>query len=493
MKTRRTQGASLIEVLLVMGVSALLVGGGAAHVQSLRQASDLTSRRRDALQNARVAFDRLARKLRSAKQIAAITASTNTLGSITITDFSDVNHVFRRVGTELRYGVLAATDLLASGIESFTLQGYSPTGTVAYTKPYLIDAVQVSLVATIPGSTQTLSLSTRVRLCREIPYNQVRSTTSNASTYATTLGSGLTNYSKAYGAQNSTWAILNTSTGGRYSGFPIGSETGTVKQMYAGLRMNYTAGALRVIIRYDSTVLLDRSYWYADLDDVLGTAVWWYFDITALRPSWTEQDIDNLSIEVSDPQGSYTYIRFDCFAIRAFFDDLPTTFFWADRQGGSVCPKQWDNPDYAYGEANDTYATGNWPEQDWQSFRVPVSNSAEELFAVHVCIHGYLTADPGSGDIEARHNKASESLTTGVDHRVLPAQLAGYVWPENKSYILVDVTNDRSWTWANLDGREIRIHLNPNGTATCSLKADAVGWRATSFGTEKGVRIWSEP
>ena len=490
MKLRHAQGTSLIEVLFVVATSAVVLSGAAAHFRTLRQTNDLTDARREALQNARVALDRLARDLRAAKTITSLTAPTNTAGSITITDSSGVNHVYSLVGSEIRCGLLAATDLLAANVKSLSFQGYDGLGTVPETNPGGIDAVQISLTASIPNSTGTIPLATRVRLRRQTG-GACRSYASYAAAYTTTLGSGLSNPTNAYGAPNGTLARLGDTRGGRYSGFGPGSYTGTVYCVLAGTRLYHYKNSLQLTIRYDSTVLLDKTYTNSDLAPVHGLLGWWWLDITSTRKSWTATDLDNLSIEVRDPGASKTQVDFDCFVIRSFFDPPKTTFIWADRLGKLV--NNWQSPANAFGAPNSAYATGSWTNEDYQSFGFAAPTSKDEILTVAACVQGYVTATIADDRMQANCAPSGKGWGYGTTHNLVASDLNPFVGFLKQGAITSDLTNDRVWAWGDFGTYEARFFLDRVDGADAALWADAVGWRvlcAPSGG--KGISQWSE-
>jgi len=493
--TRGTRGASFLEILLVVSLSAMLVVGAASYFRTLRQVSDLAHKRREALQNARVVLERIVRRIRPAKQIVAITPEAEPAGSITIRDFDEVNYVFALQGTEVYYGIDAATDLLATAVQSLRFQGYSSEGPRPPEEPAGIEAVQISISTAIPGTLKTIDLTTRVRLRRDVDFNQVRSTTSYASAYEKTLGGGLSNPSCAFGAPDDNYALCREDDGGRYYGFDTGQHTGEVQSIYAGLRVNRIGGLLQVIVRHDTTILFDRSYTEEELDPVSRTWGWWWIDLSGLQAGWTDQDIDNLSIEVRDPGTSGTKVRFDSFAILAAFDAVQTSLFWADREGGGACPNEWTNASNALGEPDDLHATGQWNTEDWQSFAFPVPDSNDLIVTIHLLLECYLSSSVALDELEIRTAPPADNPLLGPEH-VLIDELNAYVGPANEGTLEVDLTNDRPWVWDDLETHEVRFHLDRNGDPDTfrTLHVDAVGWRVVHRAPpERGIRIWSEP
>jgi len=475
---RRPRGVTLIEVLIVAGVSAILVGGAAAHFRSIRQVAELTNQRREAVQNARVVLDRLARQIRTGKLVEAISPPNQANGSITIVDFDDRRHVFALDRGEARYGLDQPTSLLAAGIRSLKLQGYDPEGEVPHTEPSRIDAVQITLAATIPGTDDPLELATRARLRRLAADGEIRDTISYATDYKKTLGAGLDKPERALGEPDKSAARLRKDSGGRYEGFEKGDLTGTVHRIFAGFRMRQYGGRLQITVRREGAVVFDHDYLLRSLLHVWGQWVWWWVDVTEARPNWTDKDIEKMSIEVRGIEDPQTNTQFDSFAIRAVFDECHTTFFWANRQGTGPYPNQWQQADSALGIPDGRCATGEWATQDTQSFRASVPYSGDEVLGVQIALNGYLVDNLTDDTLEHRTALPSESPPDGILGELLPQDLSPFVGPHRKETILIDVSNDRLWTWDILNTYEIRLRLRRDGAPDTTLKADAVGWRA---------------
>lgn len=493
MRTRHTRGATLIEMVMTISISAIIAGALAVHLRTLRQTSDLSNARNEAHQSARVAMERITRQLRAARSVTAVTAYDDDAGSITVTDFDGVEYVFARdpATDHVLYGIDAATHVLATGVQTLRFQGYDAQGEVDPTNPSAIEAVQIVLVAAIGEAGDTETLSTRVRIRYQA--GGLRSTQSYASAYTPTDDDGISYYWRAYGEPDQQYARFpEEDGGGKFYGFEEGSQTGSIQHIAAAIRMKYREGRLRVIVRHETTELFDQNYTYGELEHVKNEWVWWQIDLTDTRASWAPTDLPKLSIEVrQDDEDDQTY--FDAFSIIALFDPPQTSFLWADREGGNKYPKHWDNPSNAFGSPNDTFATAYWQNEDKHSFRVTAASSSGMILSVHACINGYLVSSISNDDLELRTALPSQNQNSGVEHKVDSSTLAAFVGPGNKGNILVEVTNDRVWTWDDLDGYEIRIKLDKHGGADTTLKADAVGWRVVYI-DQDGIQLtdWAE-
>ncbi|MFP4057487.1 MAG: type II secretion system protein J [Candidatus Brocadiia bacterium] len=496
-RPRARAGATLLESLLVLAVGAVILAGAAAHFRTLRQVGAATRSRREALQRARVALDRMARHIRQAKAIASITDA-----SITVLDFEDTRHVFRLSGDELLYGVNVAEELLAEGIRTLQFQGLSGGGDAEPSNPGTIDAVAIRLAAAVPDSDESIELATCVRLRRQVGAGQVRVRTWYASTSFPTAGGGVSDPELAYGEPDEQYAHLASGAGGRFEGFDPQMDRQPVHRIAVGFRMRYATGSLRVTARLGRRSLREVTYEPQDLQGVQGEDAWWWIDITEERRRWSTDDVSRLSVEVEGPAGSGTDIPFDAFAVQALLDAPGETFVWADRTGdGSPCPSQWQSPDLATGSPDDARATGEWESEDWQAFRMPASASEDEIVAVYACVEGYIEMRRGRGRpmlrdgvLEVRAVEPDAGLDQGIPHGKTVRDLRDYIGSHREGLIAFDLSNDRAWTWDDLARLELRVHLVRDGSTGASLRADAVGWRVlTRAAAEKGVSQWTEP
>ncbi|MBL7222788.1 MAG: prepilin-type N-terminal cleavage/methylation domain-containing protein [Candidatus Brocadiae bacterium] len=490
-RRRRTSGLTLLEVLIAVAIGALLVAGAASHLRTLRQTRDVATARREALQSARIALDRIARHIRGAREVHAIKFDdVKPEYKLELKDFNDDDHKFENdIGNaELKYnGKVLAYHTLA------TFKGHNAEGAVADDKPEDIDAVEVTVTTSIADSTESVTLATFVRLRRNV-VGRIRRTTSYAATFSPTTAEGIADDLKALGEPDDDWAKLETSGGGRYEGFARGDYTSAIERISAGWRMEFKKGALRVVIRHGETVLLDTTYSAADLEHVEGEKRWWWLDITSLRPTWTGEDIDDLSIEVRDPEGLETEVKLDCFVIDAFFDPIPSSFLWADREGEGDCPAEWDDATRALGAPNSSSATGEWLDEDWHGFRVATEDSDDEIIAVYVCVNAYVFwLFNFDGDLEVWIAKKDDDLDKGARYTVPEAALTPYWGSWNRGNILVNVTNALDWRWQDLDEYQIRLHLVQMGSGNGWFMADAVGWNVLHVDEDGGgISSWSE-
>jgi len=497
MTNHGTLGTSLLELLVALSITTVLVSGAALHFRTLRQAGDLAHARREAAQNARVALTRIARQLRAASAIADISNPDNKQGFITSTDADGNDHVFSRQpgADELRYGIDAADDLLATGIKSLYFQGYDAQGEVPQDEPERIEAVQVTLTASIPDSADTITLGTRVRLRRHAAAGKPRSHTSYASVYEQLDEYGLVNYDLAFGEPDGLFAYLDDEGSARYSGFSEGPYAATIHSIQAGVRLGCRRGDLKVQIKLAGKKKYSVEYKSDDLTPFLGRWDWLWIDITEEENSWDETDIPDLSIEVKEGRADCV-AGFDSFAVRALFDEPETTLVWADRQGDGQCPNEWQDADNAIGAPDDVYAAASWADQHKQSYRATATSTGDEILAVHVALSGYLVAPYNNKDkIALRIALPDESTSAGITYVAEKETLRDYVGQENKGIFFINVTGSRPWTWDALSDCEIRLGLvkDRRSRGPTMFMADAIGWRVTHAPESgKGISQWSE-
>ena len=491
-RTPSAGGLSLLEMLLVVGISSVLIAGVTTHLRTLGVTAGTAHQRREALQNSRVAIDRLTRQMRNAQSVTAISPAGHTQGSISLRGFNGDTHIFALRGTELYYGTSSADTLLATGIQSLAFAGYDPDGTVPPTEPERIDAVAIDLTAVLAGAADTVRETTRVRLASRTHVDKPFMHSSDASLYTKTTYAGIIDYWKVDGTEpDDEWAQFKEFGGGRYKGFNNGGHTGDIHAITLGFRCEFEKGGLGLCVRHNSTTLFYRIYTSSELDSVKDKKIWWWFDLTPMRTTWTGDDIPALSIEVWDPTYHDADVKFDTFVLRAIFGPAQASYFWADREGSDKYDKEWLNPSYAFGTPDGLYATGGFGDDKKHSLRATVPDRNVEIFTVESCVRGYVSETLDEGCLILRNALGTEGGGEGVEHFLHTARLNRFVGPSNQGDILVDVTRERPWTWADLNALEHRIYLDKD-TDQHLLKADAVGWRVVHAPAIRRIAKWSE-
>ncbi|MCC7085329.1 MAG: hypothetical protein IT427_10015 [Pirellulales bacterium] len=102
-------------------------------------------------------------QMRQATSITAITASNNTLGSLSFTTFSGATRTWtRNSSNDVYFNNGASNQLLAKNIDALTLAGYKADGVTATTTVADIQVVVCQVQITLPrGAGVTRTLSTR--------------------------------------------------------------------------------------------------------------------------------------------------------------------------------------------------------------------------------------------------------------------------------------------------------------------------------------------
>jgi hypothetical protein len=120
----------------------------------------------DVLENGYGVLRHFARQLRQSTNITAITASSNTTGSLSFTMASGAGcTVARNSSSDVYYNNGTSNQLLAKSIDSMTFTGYKADGTTATTTVSDIQVVQCQVQVTLPrGAGITRTLTTRAWL-----------------------------------------------------------------------------------------------------------------------------------------------------------------------------------------------------------------------------------------------------------------------------------------------------------------------------------------
>lgn len=476
MNKLRTRGATLLEMLIVSSISAIIVGGAVAQFRTIREVSDLTQSRHEALQKARVTLDRIAKTIRAAEEVVEILDDTVADDKLVVSDVDDINYVFYKQDTssDIEYGIDTPTDILATDT-SVTFQGYDAAGQVPRDEPERMSAVHVTVTSTIPGTEDTLTVSTRVHLRNKASWSVIQ-TQSYAPVHEVVRDGGFVDFDLGYGEPDGQFAYLNNNAKGKYSGFATGGNTGTVARMVAGMYIRYRSGEMNVTVYHGGNTVYDQEWKDERLDSVLNTWGWLWIDVTDAQPSWSDADIDQMEIQIEDSKN--LDCDFDSFAVLALFDEAITTYFWADRQGDGRYPSDWQNADLALGATDGTYAVGQWTTQQKQSYRVTVPADDHRIIGAHVVFQGYVVPTYEDDEIEVRCALPQSAQNEGVKVLVTEATLTDYEGAANEGMFFADMSAAYAWTWDMLNDYEIRLRLKTlAGGSHTTFMADAVGWK----------------
>jgi type II secretory pathway pseudopilin PulG len=501
MKARPARGMSLVETLMVVAISAIVVGGAATYFRTIQQVYAQAEQRREALQLARGILDHIVRHIRAASLVTDISKFTDNDSKLEYRDASGVKCTYQLSLSEGKFtyaveGLLSFTLIKDNTrLKNVDFKAYDLDGNVT-TVTDDVAAVESFVTVAIPNTAQTLNASTLVWLRNaSLSKNQVRQAQCYASTYATIAGSGLTNSSAGLGAPDDTFATISQASGtntGSYSGYSQSRYTGTIYSIAAGIRLRYRSGSVRVYIYRNTSSLLSVTYTAEDLESFVDSAGWMWVDVTPKRASWSDTDIPLLKVYVSD---GGTAADFDCdsIAIRAFFDAPATDTYWADRQGDGVVPNQWTSPNLAYAAPDKLYAVGYFPSYQTQSFRTTVTPPANhEIISVDAALQLYVSSDYYNDTLTLRALLPTDGALKSPSHTINSATLSAYVKADHCGLLFVDLTRDRVWTWDDLNTREIRLKCNWWWYDNASIYVDAVGWRVLHAPPmARGIESWS--
>lgn len=121
----------------------------------------------DVLENGYGVLRHFVRQLRQATAVSGITASNNTLGSLSFTTPTSTTRTWaRNASNDVYYNNGTSNQLLAKNINSLTFTGFKADGITATTTIGEIQCVQCQVQVTLPrgaGVTRTLTTRTWIR------------------------------------------------------------------------------------------------------------------------------------------------------------------------------------------------------------------------------------------------------------------------------------------------------------------------------------------
>lgn len=147
----RRRGFTLVEMIASTAIMATIATSGFVVV---RTANNAWVRHRDDANKRREAFavlEHIARRVRQATRVTAITTAVDTAGALTVLMPSGTNSMWsRNSGTnQVLYGTTSPTNLLATGITEATFVGFKADGTTTTTETDLIHAIRCTVKYTL--------------------------------------------------------------------------------------------------------------------------------------------------------------------------------------------------------------------------------------------------------------------------------------------------------------------------------------------------------
>jgi prepilin-type N-terminal cleavage/methylation domain-containing protein len=160
---RSRRGFSLLEMMAATTIMATLTASVVVVMNSGYSAWTAHEADIDVLENGYGVLRHFVRQMRQATAITAITASGNTLGSLSFTTAGGATCTWaRNASSDVYYNNGTSNQILAKGITSLTFTGYKADGVTATTTVTDIQVVQCQVQITLPrGAGVTRTLSTR--------------------------------------------------------------------------------------------------------------------------------------------------------------------------------------------------------------------------------------------------------------------------------------------------------------------------------------------
>jgi prepilin-type N-terminal cleavage/methylation domain-containing protein len=162
----RRRGFSLLEMIVATAIMATLMTSLVVIVRSGYAIWNAQEQDIDMAENANGVLRHFVREMRQATSITAITAASNTQGSLTFTTAAGVTRSWSYSGGQVLFNNGTATQLLAPSINELTFVGYQADGTTATTVVDMIQVVKCTVKVTMPqggGLTRTVSCRAWIR------------------------------------------------------------------------------------------------------------------------------------------------------------------------------------------------------------------------------------------------------------------------------------------------------------------------------------------
>lgn len=161
-KTRRS-GLSLLEMMAATAIMATITASVVVVMRSSYAIWNAQEADIDVLENGYGVLRHFTTQMRQATSITSITASNNTLGSLSFSTFSGATRTWtRNSSNDVYFNNGSSNQLLAKSINSLTFTGYKADGVTATTTVSEIQVVVCQVQITLPrGAGVTRTLSTR--------------------------------------------------------------------------------------------------------------------------------------------------------------------------------------------------------------------------------------------------------------------------------------------------------------------------------------------
>jgi prepilin-type N-terminal cleavage/methylation domain-containing protein len=152
---------SLLELIVVAALMSVVVASVGILLRSTQSAWGAHSDDAGKIASAHATLRHVARHLRQATAVTAISGPTDNSGSISVTLTDTNTHVWDHSGSQVNYGITTASNLLATHIDQLTFVGYEVDGTTTTTTAGDVHAVKCTVQVTLSRDTN----ATRTASC----------------------------------------------------------------------------------------------------------------------------------------------------------------------------------------------------------------------------------------------------------------------------------------------------------------------------------------
>jgi prepilin-type N-terminal cleavage/methylation domain-containing protein len=162
----KRRGLSLLEMMAATTIMAAVMGAVVVVVQSSYACWNAHESDLNIEENAYAVLYHFVREMRQATAVTAITAASNTAGSLSITNSSGTTETWAISGSTVTFNNGSGAQNLATSINQLSFTGYQPDGVTATTTVANIQMVKCTVQVTLThgaGLTRTVSTTAWIR------------------------------------------------------------------------------------------------------------------------------------------------------------------------------------------------------------------------------------------------------------------------------------------------------------------------------------------
>ncbi len=510
-RSHAARAMTLLETMLAMSLLTMIALLGAQGLRTTWQAWDMQDNRSTKYQFLEGTLAHITKHLRSARDIVAISAATDTSGSLTIAlpDATVVTWDHDAALHRVRYGATPPGDLLANDIDTLKFEGFEIDGITPTVVPADIRMIRTTASFTVPVQNVPFSLSTDVWIRKQrdglaAPFIDFDATSASGigGWGAAASVTGPADNIFGWGSQYSSVAASNFDTSAQVQTDPVGT-------VLVGFLLKTNAStlydAVTVQANVNGTIGPAHSFDSSSLIRFVNNPDWFWVDITDDHSIWTYADVSQTVVTFTN-QGevwwaSTTYV--DSIKIRTFTSGPNVETYWMSAAGPGQ--QEWFAPSAALGAPNGSYAHSQiFDSWAWDIDRQGYSftSSPEDLGTiarVRLNVRYYLSwpmfddmfharlplvSDPG----EVTNTDAPTTATTARN-----AVLNQHVGSGNPGTLYLDLTNNELWTWVDLRSRFVRLYMDSIGSPDAEIFVDAVAVEVRYVPpNQAAVVLWEE-